>query len=374
MSVVAIKLEQEFQSRSFNGQTGGLFAPQPCRTQAHPDGSRPWEEVTSMTQQAPVFASETEALAMAKAALRHLYEAAAVQLPAATQAELLRGMEEVTGIQTAARASILGAFTAGQGYVEDADYGARAWLMHRTRVTQGAAAGYTGWARRLAAHPQLGAALAAGEVTESYGRAIARWTDKLPEDCRPPADAILLGAAKSGLDLEDLAGLAAEILARTQAEDGGPDQFDERSVKLETTVDGAGVLRGDLTGECAALVQVVLDALPAPVGADDPRSKDQRTHDALQEAMERLLAADLLPERAGAPIKVWAHVSLTDLMQLAGSSALARQWLIDTRAPGPPHQAAAAEGGEGDLWLTGDRAAAVACTGSVAPVVTGAVN
>ena len=327
-----------------------------------------------MTLQTPVFASETEALAMAKAALSHLYRAAAVQLPIATQAELLHGLEEVTGIQTAARASILGAFTAGQGYVEDADYGARAWLMHRTRVTQGAAAGYTGWARRIAAHPALGAALAAGQVTESYGRAIARWTDKLPEDCRPPADAILLEAAKAGLDLEDLAGLAAEILARVLPEDGGPDQFDERFVKLETTVDGAGVLRGDLTGECAALVQVVLDALSAPVGADDPRSKDQRTHDALQEAMERLLAADLLPERAGAPIKVWAHVSLTELMQLPGASALARQWLIDTQATWAAHQATAAESGEGDLWLTGDRAAAVACTGSVAPVVTGAVN
>jgi len=27
------------------------------------------------------------------------------------------------------------------------------------------------------------------------------WTDKLPEDCRPDADAILLGAAQGGADL-----------------------------------------------------------------------------------------------------------------------------------------------------------------------------
>jgi hypothetical protein len=30
--------------------------------------------------------------------------------------------------------------------------------------------------------------------------------------------------------------------------------------------------------------------------------------------MRRLLAAGLLPERAGQPVKVWAHISLADPM------------------------------------------------------------
>ena len=42
----------------------------------------------------------------------------------------------------------------------------------------------------------------------------------------------------------------------------------------------------------------------------------------LCERMRRLVAADLLPERAGQPVKAWVHISLADLMILEGSSAL----------------------------------------------------
>jgi hypothetical protein len=45
--------------------------------------------------------------------------------------------------------------------------------------------------------------------------------------------------------------------------------------------DGEGVLSGDLTPECAAVVRTVLEALSAPAGAEDARSHEQRYHDAL---------------------------------------------------------------------------------------------
>jgi len=191
---------------------------------------------------------------------------------------------------TAARASVLGAFIAGRGYDEDGDYSPRSWLIHRTRITKGAAAGHTGWVRRAAAHPQVAAALAAGQVvSESYARAICEWSDKIPEDCRPAADAILIAAAQAGAALEDLAGLAGEICARSlpgTPDDGPPDDsFEDRSLRLETTFEGAGVLAGDLTPQCAAVVTAVLDALSAPAGAEDTRSHGQRYHDGLAEAM-----------------------------------------------------------------------------------------
>jgi hypothetical protein len=228
-----------------------------------------------MTQQAPAYTGTAEAVAIAKSALRFVYEA---QLPTGEHAELLGDLEGVTGILTAARASVLGAFTTDLGYLEHGDYGARSFLMHRTRVTQGAAAGYTGWARRLERHPSLGEALAAEEISESWAYKIAKWTDKLPAESRPPADAILLEAAKAGLGLDDLTALAAEILTRAMPEDDGPDPFDERYVKLETTIDGAGILRGDLTPECAAVVKTVLEALSKPAESGDLRSRDQRIH------------------------------------------------------------------------------------------------
>jgi hypothetical protein len=146
-------------------------------------------------------------------------------------------------------------------------------------------------------------------------------------------------------------------------------------VKLETTFQGAGVLTGDLTPECAAVVGAVLDALSAPAGAEDTRTHAQRCHDALEEAMRRLVAAGLLPERAGQPVKVWAHISLADLLVLDGSSALLEEWIASARAAWAAHRAGALAGGsDGGAWLDGDAAQAVACDASVAPVVMGQVN
>ena len=71
-------------------------------------------------------------------------------------------------------------------------------------------------------------------------------------------------------------------------------------MRVETTFAGAGVISGDLTPECAAIVTAVLESLSAPPGAEDTRTREQRYHDALEEAMRRLAASGLLPERAGA--------------------------------------------------------------------------
>ena len=48
--------------------------------------------------------------------------------------------------------------------------------------------------------------------------------------------------------------------------------------------------------------------------------------------MHRLVAAGLLPERAGQPVKIWAHISLADLIRLDGSSALQEEWTAQVRA------------------------------------------
>ncbi len=151
--------------------------------------------------------SAAEALGMLRSAMGYLSAADATTMAAETQAQCLQALEQVNSMGTAARASILAAFTAGQGYCADADYSPRAWLIHKTRVTKGAAAGYTAWARRTATHPQVVQALAEGEMSESFGRAICTWTDKLPRDCRAAADEILLAAAAAGMGLRDLAGL-----------------------------------------------------------------------------------------------------------------------------------------------------------------------
>jgi Domain of unknown function (DUF222) len=327
---------------------------------------------------APAFANAREALAMVRAGLGYLAAADPTEMAAEGQAECLRELEQASAVATAARAWFLGAFAAGHGYSADADYSPRAWLIHKTRVTKGAAAGYLGWARRVAAHPQVAAALAEGTVlTESMARTVCGWTDRLPEDCQRAADEILIAAARVGADQRALAELAAEIYARSlPAPDDGPeDGFEDRAVRMETTFDGAGVIRGDLTPECAALVGTVLDALSAPRGAEDTRTRDQRYHDGLHEAMSRLVVAGLLPERAGQPVKAWMHVSLAELRAMDGGSALQGEWVAAVRAQWAAARAAASvSGGDGAAWLDGAAARAAACDASVIPLVTGQVD
>jgi len=346
---------------------------------------------------APVFADASQALEVARAALGYLAATDATQLTLAEQAGCLHGLEKLNSAAVAARTSILGAFTAGQGYAEDGDYSPRTWLMHQTGITHGAAVSHTAWMKWAAAHPAVHAALAAEQISASYAQVICGWTSKLPADARPAADDILLGAAESGLELEDLAGLAGEMYERSRQDkpdtdpgDGEPDaagpdgegqdherdqRQDDRGVKIATTFGGAGWIRGDLTPECAEFVRTVLDSLSGPVNSDDDRSHEQRYHDALQEAMRRLIAAGLVPERAGAAVNVLAYVSLADLMLMEGSSALLEEWASGLRARWAGHRAAADEaGGHQGLWLDGDAAQALACDASVTPVVVGDVN
>jgi hypothetical protein len=323
-------------------------------------------------------ASTTDALDMLDSALAYLVTADPTAMPTALQARCLIALERADARTTAARALIQAPFTAAQGYRDDGDYSIRSWLMHQTRVTKATACEHGGWSRRTGTHPRIMAALAAGDiVSKSFARALCGWTDRLPEDCRDNADAILVSAAQMGMDLPDLLALAAEIEARSRPDvpdEDGP-RFEDRAVKLETTFGGAGVLTGDLTPECAAVVGAVLDALSAPRGAEDTRSYQQRYHDALEDAMRRLVSADLLPERAGQPTKALAHISLADLREADVGSALQEKWTERVRGEWAAHRAAASvSGSDGGAWLETGSAEAFACDASITPVVTGEVN
>jgi Domain of unknown function (DUF222) len=325
-----------------------------------------------------VPADAVQAMDMVRAGLKYLAAVDATQLAAQVQAECLKGLEQATAIGTVARTSILAAFNAGQGYLDDGAYGLTSWLLHQVRISKGAAAGHTAWMRRGRGHPRMLEAMTNDVLSESWARILCGWTGKLPEEARDAADEILVAAARAGLDLNDLTALAAEMLARAQPEPGDDDPektFEDRGVRLETTFAGAGVLTGDVTPECAAALATVLDALSAPRGAADERSHEQRYHDALEEAMRRLVAAGLLPKRAGQAAKVIAHISLADLRDLDTDSALQKQWAARVHAAWAAHRAAASvTGSDSGAWLEGDAARGFACDAGVTPIVTGEVN
>jgi hypothetical protein len=327
---------------------GSAAVPVTVRASAAPAAAA--SAVPAAASAVPVSAAD--AVTMAQAGLAYLARADMASMPAAVQAECLRGLERAESLHTAARAGALAAFMSGGGFEDDGQGSARAWLRWQTRITNGAAAGAVGWVRRIAAHPAVGVALAAGEISASWAREICGWTGKLPEGKRADADAILLAAAAGGAELADLAGLAEEMRRRCAAPDSDDDGFADRWLRLDLTLHGAGRVTGDLTPQCTAALRAVLEALGKKAGPEDVRSKGQRDHDALEEACRRLAGAGCLPDRAGQSTQIQLHMTLDQLRGLDGAGDAEAAWA----ARGP----AAAPGSE--------------CDASIVPVVSGHVD
>ncbi|MGH3287900.1 MAG: DUF222 domain-containing protein, partial [Streptosporangiaceae bacterium] len=308
-------------------------------------------------------ATGAEALGMLDTAMAFLAVEDTAGLPAEAAADRLRALERHDAVEAAVRARLLEAFDAQDGSVADGQRNTRTWLVHTTRVTKGQAAEYRALQALARGHQVLHAALTEGWVlTKSEALQLARWTRAIPEEYRAQAEELLVAAARAGVDLRGLAAMCAQIRARTAEPDpDGADPRLDRGVSLETTFDGAGVIRGDLTPECTAMVQAVLDALSAPQGGGDLRTRPQRYHDALAEAMKRLLASDLLPQRAGQPVKALVHIYFAELRERDGDGILHDKWIAEYRAQWAAHRAAASVStGDGGAWLDGDAAREVA--------------
>ena len=160
--------------------------------------------------------------------------------------------------------------------------------MNATRVTKVQAGEHRAVQALARDYPVLLAALAEGyALTKSAALQVAKWTRAIPAEYRAEAEEIVVAAARAGADLRALAAICAEIRYRTARPDPDDenDRYLDRGISFDTTFEGAGVIRGDLTPECAAMVQAVLDALSAPQGGGDLRTRPQRYHDALGEAI-----------------------------------------------------------------------------------------
>jgi hypothetical protein len=324
-----------------------------------------------------IFASPADAAGMLDASLDHLAATDWASLGTAAHGQMLTSLQRAQARLTAVSAAVLSAFTAQGGYEPDGHRSARAWLVNRNAMSKGAARGAVGWEKRLRRHGKIAAVMAAGDITESWAKDIAGWTDKLPGEKRDEADEILLDAAARGLSLPDLAILAAAIDETWKGQHPDPDDdspgdpgdpddpddedgFEDRYLRLGTTLDGVGKLTGDLTAGCAAALQAIFDSLGKHLGPEDHRSIEQRQHDALAEALHRLIRAGLLPESAGQATMAQVLISFADLRREPGASAAEREWTASrVGQPG---------------WLTGPAAEAASCDALIAPLVAGSVD
>ena len=188
---------------------------------------------------------------MLKSAMGYLAAADATAMAAETQAQCLQALEQVNSMGTAARTSILAAFTSGQGYSADADYSPRAWLIHKTQLTRGAAVAHTAWVRRAAEHPLVAAALAAGEISESVARISAAGPISCPRSAaRPRMRSWSGGQVRAGRAGHGRAGRGdlRPVPAPGQDPDGRGQDQDEASRTLRQAGDHVRGRRGHAPG------------------------------------------------------------------------------------------------------------------------------
>jgi hypothetical protein len=277
------------------------------------------------------------------------------------QKEALAALGTITARISAVHAAAVAAFDADGGPESDGYRNATAWLRHRGRMTKAAARGASKDSRIQAAHPAIADALAAGDISGSFATLITRWTSKLPDDMQHEADGILITAAGQGCGEHELNILGAKLLEEYKQTRPDPDENDpgdDRYLYLEETLDGAGRLRGDLTPQATAALRAILDSLGKRHGPEDDRTAGQRNHDALQTALEVLLAAGGLPQRHGTATHAEVLMLLSELRGMNGASALEDAWL-HSHTPGAP------------VYLTGKAAEAAACDATLIPVVAG---
>jgi hypothetical protein len=309
--------------------------------------------------------SVAEAMRMAAAAVEFLNSPAASDVDGAGCGEVLTSLAQVRDGLAAAHATFLRRFDAADAHDADGCATSASWLAGRCRMTRRAAKASVRQMRVLAARPVLHEALAAGDLSESWTASVAEWTRKLPEEMREETDKILVAAAAAGADLEDLATIAALALEKWRQQQPDPDRerFDhqDRYLATRTTFGGAGIIRGDLTPECAAALSAVLEALGKRRGPEDDRSQGQRDHDALQEALHLLIAAKMIPGRAGADTRAVVQIPISQLRDMPGAGDLEDQWL----------RARLGEGQDGPGYLDGKDAEVAACDALTVPVVTG---
>ncbi|HUD77148.1 MAG TPA: hypothetical protein VMR00_04795, partial [Streptosporangiaceae bacterium] len=137
-----------------------------CRSESSGAGSA---ASSSPSSGAPGDAAQ--ALASLSAALEFLAGADAGEWPAGLQADCLRALAVAESRATAVHARVLAAFCVpGGGLAGDGHRSPRVWLSWQTQSTARSAAVKVGWKNRLAGHPVLAAALAAGTISVSWAQ------------------------------------------------------------------------------------------------------------------------------------------------------------------------------------------------------------
>jgi Domain of unknown function (DUF222) len=177
----------------------------------------------------------------------------------------------------------------------------RGWLVEEQHLSPREATRYLTVGHALPSCPNVEAALTAGEINLEHAAAITHTVRTVDPEIRDVVEKELTVAAET-VDPTRLGRFAREIRSRfgpETAEHAAARRYDSRWVRILESFDGMHAIDGMLDPASAATLKAALTPLLAPAGADDTRSRAQRTADALVALAELGLAGGQLPDHGG---------------------------------------------------------------------------
>jgi hypothetical protein len=208
------------------------------------------------------------------------------------------------------------------------------WLRRQLRLGPGAASTAVRTARALFRGPlsRTAEALGAGELSAAHAGVLAHGTDDLPDHITAQAEPVLVEAARR-LDPPRLRRVLAHLrlVADPDSEhDRAERRHARRGVWLTPTLEGMVAIDGLLEAEAGQSLLAALEPLARPADAQDTRSGNQRTADALGELARRALEAGRLPQTGGVRPQLAVVVNLDSLLGgpggLGGEAGWAEPW------------------------------------------------
>jgi hypothetical protein len=193
--------------------------------------------------------------------------------------------------------------------VDECGRSVRGWLVEELRRSPAEARRAVFVARSLPAHPKLGAAFDAGDLSFEHARVIVSCVRELHGEPREWATDVLVDAARS-VDPTTLGQVVGEIRLRTgldeDREAAAQRLYADRYVKTDVTVFGMIHLDAMLDPEAGRILCAALDALTAASPDRDSENPDadtrtvpQRRADALVDLARYSLSGGALPDHGG---------------------------------------------------------------------------
>jgi hypothetical protein len=221
---------------------------------------------------------------------------------------------------------VTSAFDASEEWQLDGAANAKAWLRAHLRMTPPVADALVRTAHRSADVPEMTEALRAGDVSLRHVQVVTDAMGRTAErrDTIAAADPTFAAAARE-LDPQQLSRVVARWKHAVDPQavvEGECTLRAQRFLAVDTTFDGAVVLRGLYDGESGAIIKTALDAISTAgfrtdraerlanagaLGDSDTPTPAQRRADALTELCRRYLNSGEAPEIAGAR----PHVAIT---------------------------------------------------------------